>query len=82
VIHIREPIAEILDELAKRGALPVNPDRDPVRRLRREDLDAQTIYLNLTRLSEGDGLKIKRLIRHKKVIDSIRGAIALGHSIE
>lgn len=80
--HISIPLAEILDELAKRVEPPVNLDREPVRRLRREDLDAQAIYLELTSFSEADGLEIERLIQHKAIIDSIRGAIALGRSDE
>ncbi len=79
---ISEPIAEILDELAKRMTHPTDPDREPIRRIRREDLDARAIYLELTDISETDAAEIDRLIRRKAIIDSIRGAIALGHGDE
>ena len=76
--HISEPISEILDELEKRLNPPADADREPVRRIRQGDLDAQAIYLELTNISKADAAEIDRLTRRKAVIDQIRGAIFLG----
>ncbi len=37
--HIAEPLAEIMDELAKRATHPSDPDRELIQRIRQEDLE-------------------------------------------
>ncbi len=80
--HIAGPLAEILDEVEKRTEHPSGLDQNPVRRMRRRDLDAREIYLELTELSDSAALKIEELSRRKATIDSVRSAIALGDSTD
>lgn len=85
--HISEPLAEILDDLAKRVEHPVDIDHEPVRRVHQGDLDAHDLYMKLRDLGhetqneiEKAKVEIEIMRRRKEVIDQIRGALVLGHS--